>query len=388
MWPFSTRPKRPALRPNVAIRMEAIGGQGANSAGRILAEAAVLGHQFTGNHFSSFGSEKRGSPVRSFVQFSPAHQAIRSASFSGTPQLIIIFHESMLTRWASSLEGAGPDTDLLVNTPLPPGKLLFPTGLRVRNIYTVDALKIAANSDCRVNSVLLGAATELLPELRPQVVEEAVQRFLGKLTPQASRANHAGFLAGAKAVRGAAFRTDQASAPLEASAQPRLGWLNAPIGGVIANPGNTVLKDHSVSRKGVVPKFLADVCCHCGFCDMVCPDFCFVWEPAPATGEPVLQGIDYQFCKACQKCISICPVEALVPCLEADLPATERTAKLFPGVTQPEMEASWKNRDWNQAMSLLSPEERALTLQSELLNPGTYLRPDFSGVQLPPKEKE
>ena len=49
-------------RPVVSIRLEAIGGQGANSAGKIIAEAAVLGKGYTGNHFSSFGSEKGGTP--------------------------------------------------------------------------------------------------------------------------------------------------------------------------------------------------------------------------------------------------------------------------------------------------------------------------------------
>jgi pyruvate ferredoxin oxidoreductase gamma subunit len=68
--------------------MEAIGGQGANSAGKVLAEAAVLGMGFTGNHFSSFGSEKRGTPVRSFVRFSPVGKEIRSASSIRHPDLL------------------------------------------------------------------------------------------------------------------------------------------------------------------------------------------------------------------------------------------------------------------------------------------------------------
>ena len=58
MW-FQKKKEIKPNRPFVSIRMEAIGGQGANSAGKILAEAAVLGMGYTGNHFSSFGSEKR-----------------------------------------------------------------------------------------------------------------------------------------------------------------------------------------------------------------------------------------------------------------------------------------------------------------------------------------
>ncbi|MFS8651602.1 MAG: 2-oxoacid:acceptor oxidoreductase family protein [Caldibacillus sp.] len=48
--------------------MEAIGGFGANLAGQILAKAAVLGAGFYGVNFSSYGTEKRGTPVRSFIR--------------------------------------------------------------------------------------------------------------------------------------------------------------------------------------------------------------------------------------------------------------------------------------------------------------------------------
>ena len=47
--------------------MEAIGGFGANLAGQILAKAAVLGAGFYGVNFSSYGTEKRGTPVRSLI---------------------------------------------------------------------------------------------------------------------------------------------------------------------------------------------------------------------------------------------------------------------------------------------------------------------------------
>ena len=40
-------------------------------------EAAVLGCGLNGSHFSSYGSEKKGSPVRSFVRLCPAGRAIR-----------------------------------------------------------------------------------------------------------------------------------------------------------------------------------------------------------------------------------------------------------------------------------------------------------------------
>ena len=51
------------------IRFESIGGLGAHLAGQMLAEAGVLRQGLNGSHFSSYGSEKKGTPVKSFVRF-------------------------------------------------------------------------------------------------------------------------------------------------------------------------------------------------------------------------------------------------------------------------------------------------------------------------------
>ncbi|HET9232910.1 MAG TPA: 2-oxoacid:acceptor oxidoreductase family protein, partial [Candidatus Eisenbacteria bacterium] len=53
------------------LRFESIGGLGAHAAGQILASAAVLKMGMNGSHFSSYGSEKKGSLVRSFVRLGP-----------------------------------------------------------------------------------------------------------------------------------------------------------------------------------------------------------------------------------------------------------------------------------------------------------------------------
>ena len=60
------------------IRFESVGGLGAHLAGQILAEAGVLRQGLNGAHFSSYGSEKKGTPVKSFVGAS-ALASMRSA---------------------------------------------------------------------------------------------------------------------------------------------------------------------------------------------------------------------------------------------------------------------------------------------------------------------
>jgi len=377
MWPFTKKkPARPPRRPMVAVRMEAIGGQGANSAGKILAEAAVLGQSFTGNHFSSFGSEKRGSPVRSFVRFSPDRRVIRSASFISRPDFLVVFHENLLATHPEIFEGAGPDTDLLVNSKSSPDQLKFPLAASFRRVGTIDATKLALKHACGLNAVMLGACCDFIGELDPRVLETTLERFFGR-SPLKAR-NLEGFADGRGKVKTLEFRPGQASLEIDHSPLPRLGYLNAPIGGLVTNPGNTVLKDNSASRRGIAPRFIKELCFNCGYCDQVCPDFCFVWKKSDDPKTPYeLTGIDYQYCKGCQKCVVACPVEALVPVAESELSESDRQTRLFPEAAAALVEERWRQLDWPRFIEDLNPDARMLTLQTELLDPKSYIRPNL-----------
>ena len=57
------------------IRLESIGGLGANLCGKMLGELGALYLSLNSLSFSSYGSEKRGSPVKSYIRWSPASTA-------------------------------------------------------------------------------------------------------------------------------------------------------------------------------------------------------------------------------------------------------------------------------------------------------------------------
>src|SRR4030067_3874280 len=76
------------------IRMESIGGLGANVAGKILTEAAIIGMGLNGAGFASYGSEKKGTPVKAFVRGCEAGHQGRINSPVEEPHVLAIFHEA------------------------------------------------------------------------------------------------------------------------------------------------------------------------------------------------------------------------------------------------------------------------------------------------------
>lgn len=329
MWFFGKDAVKIKLREKIEIRLEAIGGQGANSAGKILAETAVLAHGYTGNHFSSFGSEKRGTPVRSFVRFSTVHQPIRSASYIREPSLLVIFHEFMMATHPEIFDGVTENTDVLINSNLDPQAIQLPKGVHPRWLGALDATKIARQTKSGLNTVMLGAMIPFLPELDALKLESVVESYFTKISSQERSNNMAGFKSGHHEVRVKAALPNQDRLIPHTLQMVKMGYENAPFGGVILNPGNSMLKDHEASRKGFAPKFDPEICCHCGYCDLVCPDYCFVWKKNPLIKQGAeLLGIDYQYCKGCQKCIQVCPVDALKLSPESEIKNSEKLSLL------------------------------------------------------------
>jgi pyruvate ferredoxin oxidoreductase gamma subunit len=116
---------------------------------------------------------------------------------------------------------------------------------------------------------------------------------------------------------------------------PQLGYLTAPLGGCITEVGNTIFKSSSASRQGFLPVFDAEECVHCGLCDLVCPDHCLVWREEKVAGDEEaarvwLEGIDYNYCKGCMRCVDSCPSGALSKNTEEEGFAEQHRVALFP----------------------------------------------------------
>lgn len=319
------------------IRLESIGGLGANLAGKMLAEAGVLGLGLNGSNFSSYGSEKKGSPVKSFVRFCDPDTDIRDHSPIEQPHVIGVFHEA-LYKMIDVVSGLNADGIVLVNTKREFDSVKEDLNLEYGTLAIVDALKIANEEKTKVNTAMLGALYRILDFLDPEEMKSVIRRTFEKKYPHLVEPNIRTFERGYDEV---SFKTYDVPADAQSKqftrVQPRLGYETQEIGGIISAQANSILKDLSGSRQGFLPAYHAESCIHCAACDTVCPDFCFVWkegEDKKGRKQMFLQGIDYQYCKGCLKCIDACPTDALQD-MEEELGYAEqnRVKHHFPLVT-------------------------------------------------------
>lgn len=309
------------------IRFESIGGLGAQLAGQILAEAGVLGVGLSGCAFSSYGSEKKGTPVKAYIRFGHPNREVRTSSPVERPHLVAVFHEALLAT-EKVAAGLHPQGTIVVNSSLSREAMRGRLGLKAQTVGTLDATAIAVAEGSRVNTAMLGAVVRAMGFLNPEVVEGAIRRTFEHRYPHLVDANLCTFQRGYRELQLSPPRPGDDTTNPPARPGPAYGYLNAPLGGLIANPGNTVLKDLTAYRAGFIPHFEAEKCVHCGLCDLVCPDFCLAWE---REGSFIyLRGIDYRYCKACMKCVDVCPTAALVEAREEPGYAEGHTVALFP----------------------------------------------------------
>jgi len=319
------------------IRLESIGGLGANLCGKMLGELGLKYLGLNSASFSSYGSEKTGTPVKGFIRYSGPEVDIRIHSPIKKPHLLAVFHSALLTD-ASVLEGCGSYTDIIVNTVNGKEQEGFLAPEKYHGVYFVDAQKIAIETKSRVNVVMLGAMAKVMGFVELEALNAICEASLGKKYPAALSGNLEGIKRGFEEVKKAAdqyldgkSRQAERKAGREAETVegtldvPVWGYETAPIGGVNPNYGNSVVNDLSPSRQGYFPIFIPEKCINCGLCDTTCPDMVFQFQKGEFKGREMMinKGLDYYHCKGCLRCVDVCPVQALVSGVEAEHPGKE-----------------------------------------------------------------
>ncbi len=138
------------------IIIQGRGGQGAQTAGNLLARAFHL----EGKHiqvFATYGGARRGTPVSSFIRVDD--KPVRLRCDIENPDAILCFDASLLD--ARLLRGVNSDTVIVVNSAKPAGDF---TELAESRFFTVDGFTLSRENGLGrfINSSLLGAFVSVL----------------------------------------------------------------------------------------------------------------------------------------------------------------------------------------------------------------------------------
>lgn len=299
------------------IRLESIGGLGANLCGKMLGEIGVKVLGINASGFSSYGSEKTGTPVRAYIRYCSANQEIRVHAPVIHPHFLVIFHEALLNQ-PQVLEGCSDETTILLHSARTPEEIQKKyIRQSCKSVYCVNAQEIAIATKSRINVVMLGAMAKVMGFLPLEAVDEMCRSTLGKKYPDTLPGNIEGIHRGYEGVQGAAFLKDK---PQTEASINKTQPGEMPIGGINPWYGSTVTSDLSPSRQGYIPIFLKERCINCGLCDSTCPDEVFQFQKGSYKGKEMMvnKGLDYYHCKGCLRCVEVCPTHALIREREAD----------------------------------------------------------------------
>lgn len=345
------------------IRLESIGGLGANLCGKMVGELAVRYLNLNSAGFSSYGSEKTGTPVKGYIRFCPPDKEIRVHSPVVNPDLLVIFHQALM-RDQSVWKGCSDRTTVIIA--LDQGQeesVMQNLADDIGECYVVNARQIAMETKSRINVVMLGAMAKVMGFVELENARQICRDNLGRKYPAALEGNLKGLEQGYEQVRllseisfgerrngisgedrcfgglrkgvsgeGRCVDEDKENAHKAGEGPKRQGtamdsdqewgYATAPIGGVNPRSGSTVTSDLSPSRQGYIPVFLKERCINCGLCDSTCPDMVFQFAKGTYKGREMMvnQGLDYYHCKGCMRCVDVCPVNALVRGIEAEHP--------------------------------------------------------------------
>lgn len=304
------------------MRLESIGGLGANLCGKLLGELGAVYLGLNASSFSSYGSEKRGSPVKSYIRWSEPQQEILLNSPVEKPHLLVLFHR-LLSKNLPVTAGVDENCTVIVNTNESPDETRDYLKLYAGTVCCIDALELAIETKSRVNMVMLGAIAKASGFIPLDAVKRLVSDTLGKKYPALLQNNLDGIEKGYNNLVIKNFKPNgkHERVPYKET-KSKWGYKNAPLGGINTQFGSTVSNDLSASREGYIPLFIEEKCIHCGLCDSTCPDMVFQFIQSEVKGKKTVlnRGLDYHHCKGCLRCVEICPTEALVAGKEFEHP--------------------------------------------------------------------
>jgi len=153
------------------IRIHGRGGQGAVTAAELIAISAFKDGKIS-QAFPSFGVERTGAPVESYVRISD--KEIRTREQVYEPDVLVVLDPTLLSV-VDLAKGTSNKTKLIINTAESKEKIKI--NLPLENIFTIDATKIALEIFGKnlANTVILGAFAKDSKLITLKSLEEAIK---------------------------------------------------------------------------------------------------------------------------------------------------------------------------------------------------------------------
>ncbi|KXS56396.1 MAG: pyruvate synthase [Candidatus Adiutrix intracellularis] len=160
----------------IEIRFHGRGGQGAVTSAELMARTAIGSGKYA-QAFPSFGPERRGAPVTSFLRISDIPIRIREKVY--TPNVVVVLDPSIMgvTKVDAGLKDNGL---LIINSAKPVEELRRQYGFK-QKIATIDALHIALE-ELKVpitNTVMIGSLSKALGVATPDEVRCHLEERFG-----------------------------------------------------------------------------------------------------------------------------------------------------------------------------------------------------------------
>lgn len=163
------------------IRIHSRGGQGAKTAGIVIAEAYIEQGKFA-QAFAEYGPERSGAPMKTFVRLSD--KEIRLHGDVENPDMVVVMDASLMGS-IDVVEGIEKGGTLLINTSKSGEEIVGEIKNKNCKIYTIDASGIAKELFGKnlPNTVIVGSIAKLIPSISyKDAIKKMKEKFGTKLS--------------------------------------------------------------------------------------------------------------------------------------------------------------------------------------------------------------
>ena len=162
----------------IEVRFHGRGGQGAVTSAELIALAAIAEGKYA-QSFPSFGPERRGAPVLSFVRISDQPIRIRSSILQ--PDVVVVLDPALITV-GNALSGLKKDGTIIINTQKSVQEIREAYNIK-NKIVVVNATKIARETLGLpiTNTTMLGALVRVTDVVKLESLIEPLKHRFGRI---------------------------------------------------------------------------------------------------------------------------------------------------------------------------------------------------------------